>query len=86
MQQTLFCTTANAEANLMELNLEYLRELLKLLEPKFFKYLCGLGGDALQLMFVHRWLLLFFKVCFLSCFLLVRLKEVYDKLIRIFYI
>lgn len=45
----------------MEVNLEYLRELLKLLEPKFFTYLCGLGGDALQLMFVHRWLLLFFK-------------------------
>jgi hypothetical protein len=61
MNQTLFCTSANAELNVMESNLEYLRELLKLLEPKFFKYLCGLGGDAFQLMFVHRWLLLFFK-------------------------
>uniref|UniRef100_A0A1I7SUH9 Rab-GAP TBC domain-containing protein n=2 Tax=Bursaphelenchus xylophilus TaxID=6326 RepID=A0A1I7SUH9_BURXY len=61
MHQTLFCTTANAETNAMEMNLEYLRELMKLLEPKFFQYLVYLGGDALQLMFVHRWLLLFFK-------------------------
>lgn len=61
MHQTLFCTSTSAELNAMELNLEFLRELLKLLEPKFFQYLCQLGGDALQLMFVHRWLLLFFK-------------------------
>lgn len=40
---------------------EYLRELLKLLAPKFYKYLFNLAGDALQLMFVHRWILLFFK-------------------------
>jgi hypothetical protein len=40
---------------------EYLRELLKLLQPAFFVYLVGLSGDALQLMFVHRWILLFFK-------------------------
>ncbi|KAI6188690.1 TBC1 domain family member 16 [Aphelenchoides besseyi] len=60
MRQTLFCCP-NSEMNEMEKNLEYLRNLLELLEPKFFTYLRSLGNEALQLMFVHRWLLLFFK-------------------------
>jgi len=34
---------------------------MKLLAPEFFTYLEKLGGDALQLMFVHRWILLCFK-------------------------
>ncbi|CAJ0572064.1 unnamed protein product, partial [Mesorhabditis spiculigera] len=40
---------------------EYLRELIKLLVPEVFSYLWQLGGDSLQFMFVHRWILLFFK-------------------------
>lgn len=62
MEQTLFCLAPASETrNVMEINLEYLRELLKLLVPDFFSYLLSLGGDAPQLMFVHRWILLFFK-------------------------
>lgn len=62
MGQTLFCLAPASETrNIMEINLEYLRELLKLLVPDFFSYLLSLGGDAPQLMFVHRWILLFFK-------------------------
>ncbi|KAI1713227.1 rab-GTPase-TBC domain-containing protein [Ditylenchus destructor] len=46
MQQTLFCSSPATESrNVMEINLEYL----------------SLGGDAPNLMFVHRWILLFFK-------------------------
>lgn len=29
--------------------------------PNFYNYVEKLGGDALQFMFVHRWILLFFK-------------------------
>uniref|UniRef100_A0A914EL90 Rab-GAP TBC domain-containing protein n=1 Tax=Acrobeloides nanus TaxID=290746 RepID=A0A914EL90_9BILA len=61
IQQTLFCSAPTEENNMMDVNLGYLRELLKLLNPKFYKYLALLGGDALQLMFVHRWILLCFK-------------------------
>lgn len=62
MQQTLFCSAPlDQDRNQMEINLEYLRELLKLKVPDFFAYLERLGGDAIQLMFVHRWILLFFK-------------------------
>ncbi|CAJ0566015.1 unnamed protein product, partial [Mesorhabditis spiculigera] len=58
MQQTLF---SKSSESLMEQNLEYLRELIKLLVPEVFSYLWQLGGDSLQFMFVHRWILLFFK-------------------------
>lgn len=34
---------------------------MKLFVPEFFNYLLNLKGDATQLMFVHRWILLFFK-------------------------
>ncbi|EYC34590.1 hypothetical protein Y032_0001g483 [Ancylostoma ceylanicum] len=61
MQQTVFSSSPKGNEGLMEMNLEYLRELLKLLQPKFFNYLATQKGDALQLMFVHRWILLFFK-------------------------
>ncbi len=40
---------------------DYLRELLQLFVPSFYLHLCTIGGDALHLMFVHRWILLFFK-------------------------
>uniref|UniRef100_F1KVQ5 TBC1 domain family member 16 n=1 Tax=Ascaris suum TaxID=6253 RepID=F1KVQ5_ASCSU len=61
MQQTMFSSAPASEGNIMDVNLEYLRELLKLLVPDFFRHLITLGGDALQLMFVHRWILLCFK-------------------------
>ncbi|GMR63018.1 hypothetical protein PMAYCL1PPCAC_33213, partial [Pristionchus mayeri] len=61
MQTTLFASPSSIHENLMEVNLEYLRELLKLLVPDFFSHLVSLKGDALQLIFVHRWILLCFK-------------------------
>uniref|UniRef100_A0AC35U4G2 Rab-GAP TBC domain-containing protein n=1 Tax=Rhabditophanes sp. KR3021 TaxID=114890 RepID=A0AC35U4G2_9BILA len=61
MQQTLFVPFSKNENNMMEKNLDYLRELMQVLLPDFYKYLKNLGDDAIQLMFVHRWLLLFFK-------------------------
>uniref|UniRef100_A0A915D3E3 Rab-GAP TBC domain-containing protein n=1 Tax=Ditylenchus dipsaci TaxID=166011 RepID=A0A915D3E3_9BILA len=65
MQQTLFCSSPKTESrNIMEINLEYLRELMKLLVPDFYTYLLFLGGDAPDLMFVHRWILLFFRESF----------------------
>lgn len=66
MEQTLFCATARAtaatNANAMETQLEWLRELIRMLEPRIYAYFRSLQGDALELMFVHRWLLLLFKV------------------------
>lgn len=44
------------EANRPRLQ-EYLRELLKLMHPDFYKHLQTCGGDALQLLFTHRWIL-----------------------------
>ncbi|GMT05924.1 hypothetical protein PENTCL1PPCAC_28098 [Pristionchus entomophagus] len=61
MQTTLFASPSSIHENLMEINLEYLRELLKLLSPDFFKHLLSLKGDAPQLIFVHRWIILCFK-------------------------
>ncbi|XGW35827.1 hypothetical protein V3C99_019201 [Haemonchus contortus] len=61
MQQTVFSCSPKGNEGLMEINLEYLRELLKLLQPTFYNYLAAQKGDALQLMFVHRWILLIFK-------------------------
>lgn len=39
----------------------YLRELLRLMLPRFHQHLTGLGEDGLQLLFCHRWILLCFK-------------------------
>ncbi|GMT35791.1 hypothetical protein PFISCL1PPCAC_27088, partial [Pristionchus fissidentatus] len=61
MQTTMFASPSSIHDNLMEVNLEYLRELLKLLLPDFYSHLISLKGDALQLIFVHRWILLCFK-------------------------
>ncbi|VDM16364.1 unnamed protein product, partial [Wuchereria bancrofti] len=60
-QQTLFVCTPIDGRNLMEINLNYLRELLKLFVPDFFMHIASLGSDALELMFVHRWILLCYK-------------------------
>uniref|UniRef100_A0A1I8B2J2 Rab-GAP TBC domain-containing protein n=1 Tax=Meloidogyne hapla TaxID=6305 RepID=A0A1I8B2J2_MELHA len=54
MKQTLFCQS-DQRRSVMEIQLDYLRELIRLFVPEF------LGGDAPSLMFVHRWILLFFK-------------------------
>ncbi|PAV75583.1 hypothetical protein WR25_12592 isoform D [Diploscapter pachys] len=61
MQLTVFSSNPKGNENLMETNLDYLRELLQLFVPSFYLHLCTIGGDALHLMFVHRWILLFFK-------------------------
>lgn len=39
----------------------YLRELLRLMHPRFHQHLCALGEDGLQMLFCHRWILLCFK-------------------------
>ncbi|CAB3400402.1 unnamed protein product [Caenorhabditis bovis] len=61
MQQTVFSSTPQGNENLMELNLNYLRHMLELFVPKFFEHLKKQKPDAMQLMFVHRWILLWFK-------------------------
>ncbi|CAH1795390.1 unnamed protein product [Owenia fusiformis] len=44
----------------MDKQLNYLRELLRLMQPKFYEHLLGLQ-DAMELLFCHRWVLLCFK-------------------------
>lgn len=39
----------------------YLRELLRLMHPRFYQHLAALGEDGLQMLFCHRWILLCFK-------------------------
>lgn len=39
----------------------YLRELLRLMQPQFYGHLLSCGTDAMELLFVHRWILLCFK-------------------------
>ncbi|OQR73259.1 TBC1 domain family member 16-like [Tropilaelaps mercedesae] len=58
MQRTSFvsCPTDTD----MDNNLNYLRELLKLFCPSFYRHLSQ-HLDALELLFVHRWVLLCFK-------------------------
>ncbi|XP_022658478.1 TBC1 domain family member 16-like isoform X2 [Varroa destructor] len=62
MQRTSFvsCPTDTD----MDNNLNYLRELLKLFCPSFYRHLSQ-HLDALELLFVHRWVLLCFKREFL---------------------
>lgn len=60
MKQTLFCQSGERRS-VMEIQLDYLRQLLGLFAPEFHAHLHQLGGDAPNLMFVHRWILLFFK-------------------------
>ncbi|MCP9266243.1 hypothetical protein DINM_021757 [Dirofilaria immitis] len=60
-QQTLFVSNPVDGRSIMEINLKYLRELLKLFVPEFFTHVASLGADALELMFVHRWILLCYK-------------------------
>ncbi|XP_075151998.1 TBC1 domain family member 16-like isoform X2 [Haematobia irritans] len=58
MQRSLFvCTPTDSD---IERNLKYLRELLRIMLPRFFSHLQQ-HCDAIELLFCHRWLLLCFK-------------------------
>ncbi|XP_043219416.1 TBC1 domain family member 16-like [Amphibalanus amphitrite] len=46
--------------DVMDVQLGYLRELLRLLTPEFYRHLSTVE-DGLELLFTHRWLLLCFK-------------------------
>ncbi|XP_061605373.1 TBC1 domain family member 16 isoform X2 [Phyllopteryx taeniolatus] len=59
MENTIFISSPRDED--MERQLMYLRELLRLMLPRFHRHLTALGEDGLQLLFCHRWILLCFK-------------------------
>ncbi|NXI59334.1 TBC16 protein, partial [Chloroceryle aenea] len=59
MQNTIFISSPRDED--MEKQLMYLRELLRLMHPRFYQHLAALGEDGLQMLFCHRWILLCFK-------------------------
>uniref|UniRef100_A0A672H389 TBC1 domain family, member 16 n=1 Tax=Salarias fasciatus TaxID=181472 RepID=A0A672H389_SALFA len=59
MENTIFISSPRDED--MEKQLMYLRELLRLMLPRFHHHLTRLGEDGLQLLFCHRWILLCFK-------------------------
>ncbi|NXL92504.1 TBC16 protein, partial [Alectura lathami] len=59
MQNTIFISSPRDED--MEKQLMYLRELLRLMHPRFYQHLSALGEDGLQMLFCHRWILLCFK-------------------------
>uniref|UniRef100_A0AAY4BNQ3 Rab-GAP TBC domain-containing protein n=1 Tax=Denticeps clupeoides TaxID=299321 RepID=A0AAY4BNQ3_9TELE len=59
MENTIFISSPRDED--MERQLMYLRELLRLMLPRFHQHLTFLGEDGLQLLFCHRWILLCFK-------------------------
>ncbi|NWI64272.1 TBC16 protein, partial [Todus mexicanus] len=59
MQNTIFISSPRDED--MEKQLTYLRELLRLMHPRFYQHLSALGEDGLQMLFCHRWILLCFK-------------------------
>lgn len=58
MNNTIF--VSSPRDNDMEMQLSYLRSLLRVLTPSFYSHLTSLG-DAMELLFSHRWLLLCFK-------------------------
>lgn len=62
MQRTIF--VSSPKDGDMDLNLEYMRELLRTMTPRFYAHLKSQRAqhpDALELLFVHRWLVLCFK-------------------------
>ncbi|NWH57472.1 TBC16 protein, partial [Geococcyx californianus] len=59
MQNTIFISSPRDDD--MEKQLMYLRELLRLMHPRFYQHLSSLGEDGLQMLFCHRWILLCFK-------------------------
>ncbi|XP_050723618.1 TBC1 domain family member 16-like isoform X2 [Eriocheir sinensis] len=58
MSKTIFVTSPKDED--MEKNLSYLRELLRLMTPRFFTHMAN-QQDGMDLLFCHRWILLCFK-------------------------
>lgn len=59
MTRTIFVSSPTDSD--MDRQLDYLRELLRVMLPRFFYHLKLLGQDALELLFAHRWILLCFK-------------------------
>lgn len=55
MQRAVFVATPTDRD--MDRNLRYLRELIRLMVPKFYQHL-EKHSDALELLFCHRWILL----------------------------
>ncbi|XP_056629757.1 TBC1 domain family member 16 [Diorhabda sublineata] len=58
MQRAVFVATPTDRD--MDRNLRYLRELIRLMVPRFYSHLQK-HRDALELLFCHRWILLCFK-------------------------
>ncbi|XP_013399258.1 TBC1 domain family member 16-like [Lingula anatina] len=58
MQKTIFVSSPKDVD--MDKQLEYLRELLRLMQPKFYHHLRTVQ-DGMELLFCHRWILLCFK-------------------------
>ena len=58
MERTFFISSPKDSD--MDSNLSLLRELLRVMNPRFFMHLASLP-DGLELLFTHRWLLLCFK-------------------------
>lgn len=58
MQHTIF--VSSPKDGDMDTNLNYLRELLRVMTPRFYEHLSR-RPEALELLFVHRWLLLCLK-------------------------
>nr|XP_053629773.1 TBC1 domain family member 16-like [Cherax quadricarinatus] len=58
MSKTIFVTSPKDED--MEKNLSYLRELLRIMTPRFFSHMAK-QQDGMDLLFCHRWILLCFK-------------------------
>uniref|UniRef100_A0A915IGJ3 Rab-GAP TBC domain-containing protein n=1 Tax=Romanomermis culicivorax TaxID=13658 RepID=A0A915IGJ3_ROMCU len=59
IQRSIFVEAPKNDTN-MKLNIEYLRYLIKLMSPTFYDHLATCQ-DGLDLLFVHRWILLCFK-------------------------
>lgn len=59
MQKTIFFSSPKDFD--MDKQLNYLQELLRLMQPSFYEHLNHLGEDAMELLFCHRWILLCFK-------------------------
>lgn len=59
MQRTIF--VSSPKDGDMDVNLNYLRELLRVMTPTFHGHLKSRHPEALELLFVHRWLVLCFK-------------------------